>query len=58
MSGFLWLVLLPNMDKHVTNSGDFFYRKSTIGTTKAAIEANNEVYCLRKRTEKFQLYGL
>ena len=32
-----------------------FYRKSTIGTTKAAIEANNGTYCLRKRIEKFPL---
>ena len=26
------------------NSGDFFYRKSRIGTTKAANEANNGTY--------------
>ena len=31
-----------------------FYRKSTIGTTKAAIEANNGTV-LRKRIEKFPL---
>ena len=30
-------------------SGDFFYRKSTIGTTKAAIKANNGTYYLQKR---------
>ena len=35
--------------------GDFFYRKSTIGTTKAPTEANNGIYCLRKRIEKFPL---
>ena len=32
-------------------SGHFFYQKST----KAAIEANNGTYCLRKRIEKFPL---
>ena len=37
------------------NSGDFFYRNSTTGTTKGAIEANNGTYCLRKRIEKFPL---
>ena len=37
-------------------SGGFFYQKSTIGTTKATIEANNGKYCLRKRIEKFPLY--
>ena len=37
-------------------SGDFFYRKSTIGTTKSAIEANNGTNnFLRKRIEKFPL---
>ena len=36
-------------------SGDFFYRKSTIGKTKTATEANNGTYCLRKRIEKFPL---
>ena len=36
-------------------SGDFFYEKSTIGTTKAAIEANNDMYCLRKGIKKFPL---
>ena len=36
----------------------FFYRKSTIGTTKAAIEANNGTYCLRKRIEKFPLIAI
>ena len=36
-------------------SGDFFYRKSTIGTTIAAIDAHNETYCLQKRIEKFPL---
>ena len=25
-----------------------FYQKSTTGKTKAAIEANNDMYCLRK----------
>ena len=46
---------------HVNNivvtghSGDFFYRKSIMGTTKAAIKANNGTYCLRKRIEKFSL---
>ena len=36
-------------------SGDFFYQKSTTGTTKAAVEANNGTYCLRKQIEKFPL---
>ena len=36
-------------------SGSLFYRKSTIGTTIAAIEANNDTYCLQKRIEKFPL---
>ena len=44
-----WQILV---DKY---SGDFFYRKSTIETTKAAIEASNGTYCLRKRIEKFPL---
>ena len=36
-------------------SGNFFYRKSTIGTTIAAIDANNDTYFLQKRIEKFPL---
>ena len=36
-------------------SGNFFYRKLTIGTTITAIEANNDTYCLQKRIEKFPL---
>ena len=36
-------------------SGNFFYRKSTIGTKIAAIEANNDMHCLQKRTDKFPL---
>ena len=35
------------------NSENFFYRKSTIGTTIAAVEANNDVYCFQIRVEKF-----
>ena len=46
----------PIQNINSLNSGDFLYRKSTIGTTKAAIEANNGAYCLRKRIEKFLLY--
>ena len=34
-------------------SVNFFYRKSTI----AAIEKNNDMYCLQKRIEKFPLNG-
>ena len=40
------------------DSGNFFYCKSTIGTTIAAIEANNDTYCLQKQIEKFVLYWL
>ena len=38
-------------------SGNFFYRKSHTnnGETIAAIEANNDTYCLQKRIEKFPL---
>ena len=42
----------------VCTSGNFFYRKSTIGTTIAAIGANNDTYCLKKWIEKFSLYTL
>ena len=31
------------------HSGNFFYRKSTLGTTIAAIEVNNNTYCLQER---------
>ena len=41
---------------HSVFSGDLFYRKSTIGITNAATEANNDTYCLRKRIEKFPLH--
>ena len=34
---------------------NLLYWKSTIDTTIAAIEANNDMYCLQKRTEKFPL---
>ena len=34
---------------------ELFYRKSTIGTIIAAIEANKDMYCLQKRIEKFLL---
>ena len=37
------------------HSGNFFYRKSTIGTTIGAVEANNDRYYLQKRIEKFPL---
>ena len=37
------------------NQREFFYRKSTIWTTVAAIEANNDTYCFQKRREKFPL---
>ena len=33
-------------------SGNVFYWKSTIGTTLAATEANNDTYCLQDRVEK------
>lgn len=36
-------------------SGNFFFRKSAIGTTVAAIEANNGKFCPPKRIEKFPL---
>ena len=36
-------------------SGNFFFQKSTIGTTIAAIEANKDTYCLQKRIENFPL---
>ena len=31
----------------LANRGDFFYQKSTIGTTIAVIGANNGTYCLQ-----------
>ena len=37
------------------NSGNFFYPRSTIGTTIAVIEVNNDMYCLPKQIEKFLL---
>ena len=54
----MWMVRLLKLRprlllRSIPFSGDFFYRKLTIGTTKAAIEANNGTYCLRKRIEKF-----
>ena len=33
-------------------AGTFFYQESTIGTIIAAIEANNETYCLQKSNRK------
>ena len=42
-------ILLPQ-NKFI--SGNFFYRKSTTGTTIAAIEANNDTYCLQKTYRK------
>ena len=33
----------------------FFYRRSTIGTTIAAIETNSDTYFLQKQKEKFLL---
>ena len=48
------ITLLPFKFRDVT-SGNFFYRKSTIGTTIAATEANNDTYFLQKRMEKFPL---
>ena len=52
---YVWLDLLQIAKEWPYRSGDIFYRKSTIGTTKAVIEANNGTYCLRKRIEKFRL---
>ena len=46
-------LVVVGMGRH---SGDYFYRKSTIGTIIAAIEANNDRYCLQNRIEKFPLY--
>ena len=37
------------------HSGNFFYRKPTIGATIVAIEANNDTYCFQKRIEKLPL---
>ena len=34
------------------SSGNFFYQKSTIGTTIAATEANNDMYRLQKMNRK------
>ena len=39
-------------------SGNFFHRKSTIGTTIVAIGANKDTYYLQKRIEKFPLSSL
>ena len=50
---FLVMIFYP-----FVHSGNFFYRKSTIARTIAAIEANNDTYCLQKRIEKFPLYNL
>ena len=36
-------------------SGNVFYRKSTMGTSVATIEANSDTYCLQKRIEKVPL---
>ena len=36
-------------------SGNFFYRKLTIGSTITPIEANKGTRCLQKRIEKFPL---
>ena len=33
------------LQPHYRGSGNFFYRKSTIGTTIVAIEMNNDTYC-------------
>ena len=51
----LWAHRWSNLGSRKSVSGDFFYRKSTVGTTKAAIEVNNGTYCLRKRIKKFPL---
>ena len=40
------------------HSGNFFYRKLTIGTTIVTIEVNNNTYCLQKWIEMFSLKGL
>ena len=37
------------MNAFVHHSGNFFYWKSTIGTTKAAIEVSNDMYCLQNK---------
>ena len=37
--------VLPLLGEDFSSSGNFFYRKSTIGTI--AIEANNDTYCLQ-----------
>ena len=50
---FLVMIFYP-----FVHSGNFFYRKSTIARKIAAIEANNDTYCLQKRIEKFPLYNL
>ena len=39
----------------IVSSGNFFYRRSKIGTTIEGIEVNNDTYCLQKRIEKFPL---
>ena len=39
-------------------SGNFFSQKSTIGVIIAAIETNNDMYCLQKRIEKFPLIAI
>ena len=39
-------------------SGNFFYQKSTIGTTIAAIEANNGTYCLQNEWKSSRWYDL
>ena len=53
-------LLKRNGPKHVeittiTHRSIFFYRKSTTGTTIAAIWATKDTYCLQKRIEKFPL---
>ena len=39
-------------------SGKVFYRKSTIGTTVAPIETNNDIIVSKKQIEKFPLVYL
>ena len=48
--------LYDQISANYSVSVNFFYRKSTIGTTIAAIEAMNDTYCPEKRIEKFPLY--
>ena len=40
------------------SSGNFFCRKSTMGTAIVAIDANNDTYYLQKQIEKFPLIDI